>query len=332
MRFRLLVLAVTVPLAGLTVLGADGFDPQPKYDVPELRKKLAYESLAERLEYETKHKERRVPTPAEAKETWKRLEPVESAAENRKSYPWIMSETRAKSLRILHTDEVDKFISRFGNGLLRLDVSSPRPALWELPAVAPIAFQKLPSIEEDNSAGVVLPPQDAATYAALRWPQVSSLTTFHDDSFINFVNPIGFGHIKDREHVSGFRSHNFRSMPKMAADPNAAVKETWAVRRLELVSLLKHEKPVVYVTENLPRMEDTSRAKTRPLNEFEESALKSLARGEDVIAEATTNSIRMMGSIRANNSCLKCHDVERGDLLGTFSYELQRDPLLKLSK
>ena len=85
-----------------------------------------------------------------------------------------------------------------------------------------------------------------------------------------------------------------------------------------------HNKPVVYVAEHLPRMQDAKDAKTRPLTEFEEQGLKGLAKGEDLVAEATPNRIRMMGSVRARQACLKCHDAERGDLLGAFSYTLRR--------
>jgi len=81
----------------------------------------------------------------------------------------------------------------------------------------------------------------------------------------------------------------------------------------------------------LPRMQDIDKRKTRPLSNFEESALESLAEGQDLVAEAKTNRIVMMGSIRAANECLKCHDGKRGDLLGSFSYELRRDPPLQVN-
>lgn len=45
-----------------------------------------------------------------------------------------------------------------------------------------------------------------------------------------------------------------------------------------------------------------------------------------MIAQATTNRIEMVGSLRAEEQCLQCHDAERGELLGAFSYELIRDP------
>jgi hypothetical protein len=48
-----------------------------------------------------------------------------------------------------------------------------------------------------------------------------------------------------------------------------------------------------------------------------------------VVTEATTNHIRILGALRASQQCLECHQVRRGDLLGAFSYDIQRDPPLK---
>ena len=73
-------------------------------------------------------------------------------------------------------------------------------------------------------------------------------------------------------------------------------------------------------------MEELKSARIRDLTEFEAKALKALRAGEDLQIDANLNQIRMVGSMRANNTCLKCHDVSRGELLGAFSYLLQRDP------
>jgi hypothetical protein len=158
------------------------------------------------------------------------------------------------------------------------------------------------------------------------------LATFHDNGRFDFLDPAGFGHVKDREHVAGFVSHQFRQMPDLRQQrgPTAPETETeterWALRRLELVSLLKHDRPAVYVSDHLPRMDDLKKSRTRPLSEFEARALQAVRAGEDLVAEATTRRIEMMGSLRATKQCLDCHHAHRGDLLGAFSYELQRDP------
>jgi hypothetical protein len=119
---------------------------------------------------------------------------------------------------------------------------------------------------------------------------------------------------------------SFRPFPKV--EPKD--KERWALRRLELVSLLKHDKPVVYVSHVLPRMDDLKKAKTRALTPFEEAGLKQLQEGKDLVTAATTNRIHLLGALRANAQCLKCHQAERGELLGVFSYEMLRDPPLKV--
>ena len=118
----------------------------------------------------------------------------------------------------------------------------------------------------------------------------------------------------------------------MASAPGAAAeaaKEQWQIRRLELVSLLKHAEPAVYLSEHLPRMDELKKARTRPLGKFEAQALQSLQEGEDLVAEASTNRIVLMGSLRASKQCLKCHEQQLGTLLGAFSYELQRQPAVK---
>jgi len=38
------------------------------------------------------------------------------------------------------------------------------------------------------------------------------------------------------------------------------------------------------------------------------------------------NQVRMVGAIRMAETCMKCHEGKRGDLLGAFSYDLVRDP------
>ena len=64
---------------------------------------------------------------------------------------------------------------------------------------------------------------------------------------------------------------------------------------------------------------------TRPLDEFESAALPVLERGEDLVKEVKENELRVLGSIRAMKQCLTCHDVQRGDLLGAFTYVLKGD-------
>ena len=65
---------------------------------------------------------------------------------------------------------------------------------------------------------------------------------------------------------------------------------------------------------------------TRTLDLFEAAALPVLQRGEDLARERKGDQLRILGSIRAGQPCLKCHEAQRGDLLGAFSYALRREP------
>ncbi|MCY2982171.1 MAG: hypothetical protein NTY15_00865 [Planctomycetota bacterium] len=118
----------------------------------------------------------------------------------------------------------------------------------------------------------------------------------------------------DKEDLDAFREID-RTAPKDAV---------WLLRSLELVSLLQHDTPVAYVSSYLPDMEKLANVETRPLHSFEKESLPKLEFDEDLVIAARTNEIRLLGSIRASASCLKCHEVETGTLLGAFSYHLTR--------
>jgi hypothetical protein len=110
------------------------------------------------------------------------------------------------------------------------------------------------------------------------------------------------------------------------------VIERWSVRQVELIGLLIHDAPVVYLNPDgkLPTMAAAREAKTRELTEFEAGGLKDLAAGKEVVAvDAATNHVRMVGAIRMAGACLKCHEGTKGDLLGAFTYDLVRVPAQK---
>ncbi len=115
----------------------------------------------------------------------------------------------------------------------------------------------------------------------------------------------------------GYRPHRFRGDPWHQG--------RWRITRLDLVGLLKYEEPVVYLSANFPRMDELSGAPTRPLDAFEAEALTKLRGGEDLIVQEAPRQMRMLGSLRAARQCLDCHQVQRGELLGAFSYQLSAD-------
>jgi len=90
-----------------------------------------------------------------------------------------------------------------------------------------------------------------------------------------------------------------------------------------LVSLLKSDQPRVYLSRNLPNMKELDGAPMRALNEFEKNSLQKLRDGEHLVVESSNAEIRMLGGIRTANQCVECHRVQRGYLLGAFTYTLR---------
>ncbi len=138
-----------------------------------------------------------------------------------------------------------------------------------------------------------------------------------DASILSFVNIRGFGYMKDRRHVAGFLSHRFAAIPEPVSE--------WHVETLELVSLLLHDEPVIYVSDRLPEMTRHHDTATRPLDRFERFALPTLEEGEDLVTAQTEEGLRMLGAVRSNRQCIACHGGNRGDLLGAFSYALRSE-------
>jgi len=87
-----------------------------------------------------------------------------------------------------------------------------------------------------------------------------------------------------------------------------------------------HERPVVYLSEELPSMKQARQAEVRPLDFFEAAGLQALARGDDLYIIQKDDTLRMLGALRATKQCIACHDAEAGDLLGAFSYTLRSQP------
>ena len=239
----------------------------------------------------------------------------------------------ARMLRLLqlHTDRVLRFGNSPGNGLGRIGtpqfnglVVGPQasdgltPEELELPGVALIPFASERASADDDAPAADTPP-----------PKRDRLAALHVNALFDFLDPAGFGYVRDREHVAGFEPHQFRHMPEAPTEQGAGRTEKWAVVRLQLVSLLKHDRPVVYSSNVLPSMIEANRPETRPLTAFEEKALKALREGDDLVTESSGDRIRMMGSLRPAKQCLECHDAKRGDLLGAFSWDLQRQTVGK---
>ncbi|MBA4019509.1 MAG: hypothetical protein C0483_20280 [Pirellula sp.] len=294
--------------------------------VLEWRKEYAYKSLSGRLAYERPLQD--APAPKLSKAS---LEVLAKDDEQDK-YHW---NPRAESLKLLHSESVAQFVSR-----------NDRFGYSRMPAIGPSYIEQRRPYEdltlaraaalprEEYDAAPVQASADGATSSPEREVEpgtpiaVVEALSLHRASREAFLSPSQFGYIENVDRVAGFASHGFNWRPEQ----NANIPDTWKTVRLELLSWLKHDEPRVYVSEKLPRMEELSSTKTRDLDRFETSALEQLKGGEELQTASTPNRIVMLGALRASNSCLQCHSVPHGTLLGAFSYELHRDPPLAISQ
>jgi len=225
---------------------------------------------------------------------------------------------RDTHLRELHEGTYQKFVESPGNGFSRMPVSRMRTPGKMQPEVAPI-----PLAPRDYDPDRPLPEHFAnMPQHVMQRPDQAVQSQLHQEGVRQFLDRNWMGYVRDRDHVAGFVSHGFYQ-PKWHT-PALAASLSWEIVQLELVSLLKHETPMAYVSKHLPRMDELAKAETRPLDGFEQAALAQLRTEEDLVTDEGDNHIRMLGAIRAGTSCLECHHVQRGELLGAFSYELRQ--------
>lgn len=211
-------------------------------------------------------------------------------------------------LRKLHDDRVEQFVGRPGFGFDRMGSVTEESIKWEL------GYRE--NQESKKQPVMPLPSNDPAGELLISGSLDGTLSRLHEHSVYDFVNPVGFGYVKSRTQVSGFQSHRFSEVPKSQTG--------WSVNSVELVGVLVHDTPAVYLSEHLPRMDELKGAKTKPLDVFEKEGLAELEKGEELFVRGKDDSARMMGAIRNAKQCVECHGGQRGDLLGAFSYRLKK--------
>jgi hypothetical protein len=320
-----------------------------------VRERYPIESLAQRLDYERQAIAGRSATRRsaevgdEAAQTGpgpartSTLAALEDALEQHE-WPW---RSRAAALRMVHSSYVEQFIDSPGFGVIR-SIRMREPERYA-DAREPRVFKLPPADSCDLDGTPTDGPASAPAVEVARTPAPRQLETLHETSLFDFINRPGWGYVQDRDRVAGFQPHQFRELPVIPTAASAAQRpadtfelasaherhnrdepthdadQNWQVRGVQLVSLLRHNQPMVYVTDELPRMDRLVEVEVRPLDAFEERSLRLLERGQDVSSDsADQNRIRLLGAIRAAEQCLKCHSVERGDLLGAFSYVIER--------
>jgi hypothetical protein len=222
---------------------------------------------------------------------------------------------RKRQFERLHNREYVQFVQSAGFGLARMRPLHYRDSLRR-PPLSDIAF---------NAGVYKCAPTEQGYWRRGFMPQRSNaIEQLHIVSRNDFLDPDGFGvAIEPPLRVTGFVEHGFHYSPTNGMD----LATPWTIRRLELVSLLKFDTPRVYVLDHLPRMDQLSSddAPTRPLDAFETEALAKLWRDEDVVVKNDGDDYRMLGSLRAAKQCLDCHSVQRGELLGAFTYSLRHE-------
>lgn len=138
-----------------------------------------------------------------------------------------------------------------------------------------------------------------------------------------------FDHL-DLPHVPAFPVvDEFLSMACFKSVPcDRSIRVTvWKLVRMELIGLIKHATPVAYVAREIPRMGELNSVPTTELNDFEHRAIKHLKSNpnQDVAIHNAPDGIQLVGALRAEKACAKCHSVKNGDLLGALTYRFELD-------
>lgn len=310
-----------VSLAGCAVvLGAASL--RAYHDVLHYQRENPIVSVADRLAYESTRPVRptslvgsdRMPTA-----DYLALSVSATELEQRLEKDAWRAHYRADALRLIHRDVNTAFASAVGFGVGRM------PSLKHQFERSERESDPIPQEDSPRAESPSAETENPRTLAATPLPLAQDrLRDLQLDSLVDFANVVGRGLIESRQSVLGFQPHGFSKRPALERADDDAGGGDWRIARLELVSLLKHDSPGVYLSERLPAMEELREAKTRPLDRFEEGALVRLYAGEDLIVRPAETRVRMLGSIRALKQCLECHSVESGELLGAFSYHLER--------
>ncbi|VAX39424.1 hypothetical protein MNBD_PLANCTO02-635 [hydrothermal vent metagenome] len=302
----------------------------------QLRKEHPVASLVSRLDYE-KSSSNNAEQNAVTVELDSKLENrmLAHEEEEEQSSP----QSRIRVLKMLHEQAQEEFVTALGFGIVRTFRVRVTKENLILPENVPELLPSLPA----NYPKEKFPYNPLATSGLLlnkksklsnsQSSSLISLTQIHFNGKDDFLAPEKNGYVKNRNYVVDFQGHHLTRVPSYPLEQrrtgdkkdnidNWVIYQNWKIYQLQLVSLLKHQQPVVYSTSVLPNLEDLKDVKTRPLDSFEKRALEKLYREEDVVINSGTDHIQMMGSLRASKDCLTCHSVKRGALLGAFSYRL----------
>lgn len=241
---------------------------------------------------------------------------------------------RARAIRSLHRSAVNHFLETPEFGVTRM------------------AYPSLRALENDDGSPITLPV--APTPTAPPYPGLEAADDLATEELPtqSLMDPLGAGHVqfsswfldedrfgdvKDLDHVAGFLPHamverkfapwdaEFLKQP-FSFTSTGEQNPPWTLVKLQLVGLLYHERPVVYVLDTLPELLTADTAEIRRLDTFEVRALDALQTGDTIHVEQMGTTMRMLGALRSAASCQQCHEGPPNQLLGAFSYELRIQP------
>ena len=282
---------------GVVLIVLLGFSVKAFLDVKKYQAQYVYGSMEKRLPVPSEDFRPEIISPNAEKEL--------EITENQEAFLSWQSKQRSNLIKELHEETVTFFVNSSGFGVARWSIGRERMINNEYEETPPIPQ---PGKRQSPS---ILEFQDQKLLPAEKINQKDFLS-LHRSSLVDFANPLWFGYVKDRQHVAGFRPHKMSKVPEL--------ESRWKLVTVDLVGFVVHKKPTVYLSDNLPRMEDLDSIPTRGLDDFETKGLKALQKGETLFVETGTNGVRALGAIRSLKQCVDCHGGQRGDLLGAFSY------------
>jgi hypothetical protein len=322
-HFRVFTLCAGV----IGMLSGIGISTSYVQHLHKLREQYPMVSLTPRLAYEANHKQPKpgqttalanlYAPPPQGSPAWANL----AVEEHDTSSRW---NRRTSALERIHATTVEQFIEAPGFGIGRMSHVSD---YWLEKRRKPAGPLTLPLDESSPTtpSGPLITSNQPFDRAESRLALNDQLTNIHRMGVRDFLAPESFGWVVDRNHVAGFESHHFSNEFQPSFVTHSAENPELELSRLELVSLLKFDRPRVYVSNhNLPQLDQAHEAPTRALNPFETAALALLEKGEDFVFNEHGPHVLAFGSLRAGAECLKCHEVQRGALLGAFSYQFHR--------
>lgn len=288
----------------------------------ELRSRHPLVSIADRLQYEPRSESAQVVLTPESRELLSRLDKLAFSRD---------SQARVESLKQLHSSEVESFINREGFGFGRRPiVVSQGPKTLKVKDLQPTRYSGPVKKQPSHFFGNLIELEPGAELSNNGMPETELISSFHERGLQNFAVANRNGFVKDLDNVAGFQPHQLLmpgwngSILKYRQRKDSDID--WVVNRINLISLMAHDTPRVYVSDELPTMQSAEQRETRPLNEFEKSGLESFENGQTVYYSAKPNRIELIGAIRAGAHCLECHQGQRGKVLGAFTYEILRTP------